>query len=263
MRSVLPLETRSTIASARPSRGASSTEPSRRRARRPGSSSRASRGKLVATRAPRRSSSDCAVDSVGTAASSEQAPKPSRSELDHVGAALAHDVEAGDAAVDDAVLHVLGDVVGAHEQRLDRRVPARERERAVARRLGAEPRVVQELDRGLAEPPLRGDGDSQVSTGCAVAAPARTRPRRCGATAPPASPSSSTRAPAARPPGTAALPSSSLRHLPAVRHRVQLRPRAEVAEEALHLVRIPERGDRLEELSVFFCRPMSGICRCA
>src|SRR5205085_11638716 len=64
-------------------------------------------------------------------------------ELDDVGAAFTHDVETGDAAVDDAVLHVFGDVVGPYEQRLDRRVPARKSERAVARRLGPEAGVVQ------------------------------------------------------------------------------------------------------------------------
>src|SRR5439155_23821332 len=51
-----------------------------------------------------------------------------------------------------------------------------------------------------------------------------------------------------------------LRDLPAVRHRVQLRPRAEVAEEALHLVRLPERGDRPEELPMLLRRPMSWYC---
>jgi len=83
-------------------------------------------------------------------------------QFDDVGAALAHDVEAGNAAVDNAVLHVLGDVVRAHEQCLDRRVAARERERAVARRLGAEPGVVQQLDGGLAQAALRGDCDPQA-----------------------------------------------------------------------------------------------------
>ena len=47
-----------------------------------------------------------------------------------------------DAAVDDAVLDVLGDVRGAHEQHLDRRVAARERERALARLLLAEAGVL-------------------------------------------------------------------------------------------------------------------------
>ena len=47
-------------------------------------------------------------------------------------AALADEVLAGDAAVDDAVLHVLRDVGRADEQHVDRRVPAREGERALA-----------------------------------------------------------------------------------------------------------------------------------
>ncbi len=76
-------------------------------------------------------------------------------------AALADDVEAGDAAVDDTVLDVLGDVVRAHEQSFDRRVPARERERAVAGRLRPEPRVLEQRHRRLAEPALRWDRDPQ------------------------------------------------------------------------------------------------------
>ena len=65
----------------------------------------------------------------------------------HVGAALAHEIDAGDAAVDDAVLDVLGHVGGADEQHLDRRVAARERERALAGLLGAEPRVLEQVER--------------------------------------------------------------------------------------------------------------------
>ena len=79
VRNVLPLETRSTIASARPRRGASSTEPCTSTSSiGAGNSSRASRGKLVATRAPRRSSTVAAFDSAGTAASSVHLPKPRR-----------------------------------------------------------------------------------------------------------------------------------------------------------------------------------------
>ena len=89
------------------------------------------------------------------------APKPSAEQLVDVGAALADDVEAGDAAVDDAVLHVLGDVVRAHEQPFDRRVAARERERTVAGRLRPEPRVLEQRDRRLAQPALGGDRDPQ------------------------------------------------------------------------------------------------------
>ena len=85
-------------------------------------------------------------------------------ELQHLadpGAALADEVDAGDAAVDDAVLHVLGDVGGADEQHLDRRVAARERERALARLLGAEPGVLEQLERRLAQPALDRHGDFQ------------------------------------------------------------------------------------------------------
>ena len=260
MRSVLPLETRSTIASASPSRGASSTEPCTSTSSiGSGSSSRASRGKLVATRAPRE-----IVERLHGRLGRHRGLERARAEaepreLADVGAALPHDVEAGDAAVDDAVLHVLGDVVGAHEQRLDRRVAAREGERAVARRLGPEPGVVEELDRRLAEPALRRDRDSQELV----------RRRRRSASAYPPSPLRShcatrvtvvVEACARRATSRYGSPSvQQLRHLPAVRHRVQLRPRAEVPQEALHLVRLPERGDRREELAVLLRRPMSGL----
>src|SRR5581483_4405255 len=50
-----------------------------------------------------------------------------------------------------------------------------------------------------------------------------------------------------------------LRHLPAVRHRVELRQRAEVPQEALHLLARPERGDRREEILVRRGRPMSCV----
>ena len=89
-------------------------------------------------------------------------PEPEPQQLDHVSAALAHDVEPGDAAVDDAVLNVLRHVVRTHEQGLDRRVAARERKRTVAGRLRAEPCVVQQLNRRLAQPALGGDRDSQA-----------------------------------------------------------------------------------------------------
>ena len=82
VRIVFPLETRSMIASARPSRGATSTDPvtsiSSTSIPRSASSSRASREYTVAARWPRRSPSVRAGDSSGTAASSVQLPKPSR-----------------------------------------------------------------------------------------------------------------------------------------------------------------------------------------
>src|SRR5262249_16222876 len=66
-----------------------------------------------------------------------------------------------DPTIDDAVLHVLRDVRGAHEQHLDRSVAARERKSSVARFLGAEPGVLEQVERRLAQPALDRDGDSQ------------------------------------------------------------------------------------------------------
>ena len=167
MRSVFPLETRSTIASASPRRGATSTEPvtstSSTSTPRSPSSVRAStrvHGRDAEAGEVRRA--DSAVDSCGTAASSVQAPKPSRSSSLTRAPRSTHEVGAGDAAVDDAVLDVLGDVRGAHEQHLDRRVPARERERPLAGLLGAEAGVLEQRDGRLAQPALRRDRDPQA-----------------------------------------------------------------------------------------------------
>ena len=55
-----------------------------------------------------------------------------------------------------------GHVGGAHEQHVDRRVPAREGERALAGLLGPEPRVLEQRHRGLAQPSLDGDRDRQA-----------------------------------------------------------------------------------------------------
>ena len=82
----------------------------------------------------------------------------------HLGNPLTHQIEPGDPAVDDAVLNVLRHVRRAYEQHLDRGVPARERERAVAGLLRPEPRVLEQTERGLAEPALDRDGDSQEAT---------------------------------------------------------------------------------------------------
>ena len=90
-------------------------------------------------------------------AASEAEPE----ELRDPGAALGDEVGAGDPAVDDAVLDVLGDVGGPHEQHLDGRIPAGERERALAGLLGAEPGVLEQADRRLAQAPLGRDGDLQ------------------------------------------------------------------------------------------------------
>ena len=98
VRSVLPLETRSTIASASPSRGASSTEPVTRSSSTSSPRSAAARaraaGRLVATRAPSRSSS-----AGRPATPPERRPRacrrrsPSREQLVDVRAALADEVQ--------------------------------------------------------------------------------------------------------------------------------------------------------------------------
>jgi hypothetical protein len=83
-------------------------------------------------------------------------------ELGDARTALRDQVGAGDPAVDDAVLDVLGDVRGSYQENLDRRVAARKRERALSRLLRAEARVVEQGDRRLPETPLRRDGDLQA-----------------------------------------------------------------------------------------------------
>ena len=87
--------------------------------------------------------------------------EPELQQLGDACAALAHEVEPGDAAVDDAVLHVLGDVGGANEQHLDRRVPAGERERPLARLLRAETGVLEQPKRRVAQTPLDRERDLQ------------------------------------------------------------------------------------------------------
>ena len=84
-----------------------------------------------------------------------------RQQLAHVGAALAHEVDAGDAAIDDAVLHVLRHVGRAHEQDLDGRVAAGKGERPVAGLLGPEPGILEQVERRVAQPAFRRDGDPQ------------------------------------------------------------------------------------------------------
>jgi len=79
----------------------------------------------------------------------------------HVGATLAHEVDAGDAAVDDTVLDVFGNVGCPNEQHLHRRVAAGERERPVAGLLGPEPRVLEQVEGRLAQAPLGREREPQ------------------------------------------------------------------------------------------------------
>ena len=163
MRSVFPDETRSTIPSASPSRGAISTEPvTSTSSTSTGISSRVRRG---IDRRDRRAGEilDPLVGRLGGHGDLE--PARAEAELEQLldaRAALAHEVLAGDAAVDDAVLHVLRDVGGAHEQHVDRRVPAGEGKRALAGLLGAEPGVLEQRHGRLAQAALDRDGDRQA-----------------------------------------------------------------------------------------------------
>ena len=82
-----------------------------------------------------------------------------------LGAALAHEVDPGDAAVDDSVLDVLGHVGRAHEEHVDRCVAAGEGQRPLARLLRAEPCISEQCDTGLAQPALGRNGDAQAVAG--------------------------------------------------------------------------------------------------
>src|SRR5262245_65069334 len=98
-----------------------------------------------------------------------------------VRSALPHEIDACDAAVDDAVLHVLGHVGCAHEQHFDRGVAARKRKRAVSRLLRAQSCILEEMKRRLAEAALGRDGDTELAGGALGAvpqAPARSRTER-------------------------------------------------------------------------------------
>ena len=81
--------------------------------------------------------------------------EPQPQKLLDVSLSLAHEVGSGDAAVDDAVLHVLGDVCCTHQQDVHGRIPAWEGERSLARLLGPEPGVLEQVDGGLAKAPFR------------------------------------------------------------------------------------------------------------
>jgi hypothetical protein len=77
------------------------------------------------------------------------------------GAALTNEIDAGDAAIDDAILDVLGYVGGSDEQHLDRRVATRKGERTVPRLLRTEPGVLEEPKRRFAQSTLGRDRDPQ------------------------------------------------------------------------------------------------------
>ena len=165
MRSVLPDETRSTIASARPSRGASSTEPvtstsvdldGQQLARQPRVDRRDGRAGEILERCVRGLRGHGGLEPARAEAEPQQ--------LAHVAPRSRTRSMPGDAAVDDAVLDVLGNVGGTDEQHVDRRVAARERERPLARLLRAEAGILEQRERRLAQPSLDRDGDRQATS---------------------------------------------------------------------------------------------------
>ncbi len=86
-------------------------------------------------------------------------------ELLDAGLGLDHEVRPRDPEVDDAVLDVLGDVVGPDEQQIDRSVRAGHDERPL-RRLEREPRIGAQAQRGFGHAALRRhcDGEPAVLT---------------------------------------------------------------------------------------------------
>jgi translation initiation factor IF-2 len=205
VRSVLPLETRSTIASASPSRGASSTEPCTSTSSTvSGSSARASRGKLVATRAPARSASDRTVDSVGTAASSVHAPKPRRSSST-TSAPLSSTMSSPVMPQSTTPSCTYSGTSSARTRSAStgalRHGKASARSPGVS---GPRPASWRSSIDGSRSRPFDGTAILRRSSGAAAGARASSRPRRGAATVRPASRSSSRRAPGVRPPGTAA-----------------------------------------------------------
>ncbi len=203
MRSVLPLETRSTIASARPSRGASSTEPcTSTSAIDTGNRSCANRGKLVAMRAPVRSSGEANADSSGTAASSVHAPKPRRcSSVTFAprSRTMSRPVMPQSTTPSCTYSGMSSARTSSASTGALRHGNASARSPGVS---GPRPASSSSAIAGSRNRPF--DGTAILRIVAAAGAPAGSRPRRAAATAPRASPLSSTRALAARPPGTAA-----------------------------------------------------------
>jgi len=76
--------------------------------------------------------------------------EPELEQLVYAGTALSDEVLAGDAAVDDPVLDVLGDIGRSHQQDVDRGVPAGKGERPLAGLFRPEAGVLQKGHRGLA-----------------------------------------------------------------------------------------------------------------
>src|SRR5579862_4437273 len=203
VRRVLPLETRSTIASASPSRGASSTEPCTSTSSiGTGMRSRASLGKLVAMRAPPSPSGAATPDSSGTATSSVHAPKPSRcSSLTRAprSRTMSSPVMPQSTTPSCTYSGMSSARTSSASTGAFRHGNASARSPGVS---GPSPASSRSAIAGSRSRPF--DGTAILSVAAAGAeARAGSRPRPDAATAPRASPSSSNRAPASRPPGMA------------------------------------------------------------
>ena len=189
------------------------------------------------------------------------AAEPELGERDHVGISLDDEVRARDPEVDDAVLGVLGDVARPDEEQVDRRVRARDDERALGH-LEREPRVGAEPKRRLGEPALGRDRELEA----AVLARARerdahrrrlrltrsrTRAIATGSVTEPLRDARDGRRRGRHPLGDLDVRNALVEEqdgLPAVRERLELGQRAQVAEEALGLVLRPDGEDRVREL---------------
>ena len=219
-------------------------------------------GYAVATRRPARSRSSACGASSGTAACSVQRANPSSASVTHLRAGFGDEVRARDPEVDDAVLDVLGHVVGAHEQQVDRRVRARHQERALGR-LEPEAGVGAEPQGRLGHPPFRRDGDGEPAVRAGSGEALRRHYRRfrfvrssaiavaAGAVAEPlGDPRHGGRArrDAARDLDVRHVLLEQLGGLPPMCERLQLGQRAEVAEEAASLVARPQRQDGVGQI---------------
>ena len=259
---VEPVETRSTIASASPSRGVASTEPetgtSSQSTPRSASSRRVETGYAVATRSPSRSAISVCGASTGTAASSEQRAKPSSASVTTSASASTTRFAPVIPTSTTPSCAYSGMSLGrtssrstgafAHGTTSERSVTSNE-----------SPASAQSRSAGSAIRPLA--GTARVSRPFAPAresaaliaaaspsggrARAGSRRRRAGATARRASPSRSRSAPARRSRGTACPARAGRTVCHRCVERLELGQRAEVAEEAPHLVARPqERGSR-------------------